>query len=158
MLIFQCRAPPASHWKLKWALYGQSSGEQIANGLSWIVHPISLTSCECSVTVNYMWTLIVSPVIETNYIWPVFIIMTRAISYLPTTLRLAVLPEHIELLYSMLPSGFGLIDKPCTGCMSWVLYCSILVFVALCPLVVYHTLNHLNQAWLHPVGGEVLCA
>ena len=32
-----------------------------------------------------MQTLILSPVIELSYVWPVFTIMTRAISYLLTT-------------------------------------------------------------------------
>ena len=39
-----------------------------------------------------------SPVIETDYVWPVFTIVPRAISYLLTTLGVVILLEHIGLL------------------------------------------------------------
>ena len=58
----------------------------------------------------------------------------------------------------MPPIGLGLVDETWSGSMSQVLYCLVLVQAALYPLVVYNIVNHLNQAPLHPVGGEVLCA
>ena len=58
----------------------------------------------------------------------------------------------------MLPVCFGPVDEPSSGSVSWALHCLVLVQVALCPLVVFHILNHLSQALFCPVGGEVLYA
>ena len=63
----------ASHLGNKWTIPNSS--------------PPPLPLRECSVTVNLMHTLTLSPVIEIRYVEPVFTIMTRVISYLPTTIK-----------------------------------------------------------------------
>ena len=121
--------------------------------------PSLLTSSECWVTVECMQTLILSPAIKINYVWPVFTIMTRAISYLLTMFRHRYLTcvENIGWLQSMLPVYFGLIGKPWSGSVSQALFYLVFGLVALCPLV-YHKWNNLFQTLFHPACGDVLCS